>query len=326
MNTRMLLPDADGIAAAAAILRSGGRVAMPTETVYGLAANALDPVSVASIFDAKQRPSFDPLIVHLPDAASALGFAEHLPATAEKLAAAFWPGPLTLVLPRDARIPDIVAAELPTVALRVPAHPVARALLQASALPLAAPSANLFGSVSPTSAAHVLDGLGGRIEAVLDGGACALGLESTVVAFEGERPIILRHGAVTREALEQLCGEVGEGARVLERPLAPGQLARHYATASPLLRFATVNDLPGPDLEVVLIVVSGEPPAAHLGGYRSIFTLSPRGDLNLAAASLFGALREADALRPRAIHVLTCEEVGIGRASTDRLQRAAVAG
>ena len=325
MNTRLLQPDDDGLSAAAEILRHGGRVAMPTETVYGLAANALDPVAVARIFAAKQRPSFDPLIVHLPDAATAFNFAREVPEAARELAAAFWPGPLTLVLPRDARIPDIVAAELPTVGLRVPAHPTAHALLLACGLPLAAPSANLFGSVSPTTASHVLDGLNGRIEAVLDGGPCRLGLESTVVAFEGGRPVILRHGAVTREALEQVCGEVGEGARVLERPLAPGQLARHYATNAPLRCFAEPEALPAPRGDVVLIVIAGTVPAPHRAGYRSLWELAPSGDLHQAAAALFGALREADAMMPSGIHVLTCANEGIGRAIQDRLQRAAVA-
>jgi L-threonylcarbamoyladenylate synthase len=235
--TRRLAPDQQGLDEAAAILRRGGLVAMPTETVYGLAANALDPVAVARIFEAKRRPSFDPLIVHLPSADRAFALATSVPEAARLLAATFWPGPLTLVLPRAATIPDIVAAELPTVGLRVPAHPVARQLLERVGIPLAAPSANLFGFVSPTSAAHVLDGLDGRIDALIDGGPCAHGLESTVVAFDDDRPIILRHGAITREQITALCGDVGEGARILERPLAPGQLARHYATRTPLRLF-----------------------------------------------------------------------------------------
>lgn len=320
--TQILTP-AD-ITVAAALLRAGGLVAMPTETVYGLAANALDPVAVARIFEAKQRPSFDPLIVHVASTEAAFALATEVPAAARRLAAAFWPGPLTLVLPRAAAIPDIVAAELPTVGLRVPAHPVARALLETAALPLAAPSANLFGFVSPTSAAHVLDGLGGRIDAVLDGGNCEHGLESTVVAFEGELPVILRHGAITREQVAALCGEVAEGARVLERPLAPGQLARHYATRIPLHLARSASDLPAPDPATMLLVISGEIPTAQRSGNLASIALAPDGNLAAAAASLFAALRAADASGATELRVLTCSDDGLGRAINDRLQRAAV--
>lgn len=322
--TRRLAPDQEGLDEAAALLRSGGLVAIPTETVYGLAANALDPVAVARIFEAKRRPSFDPLIVHLPSAESAFALATFVPEAARLLAAAFWPGPLTLVLPRAAIIPDIVAAELPTVGLRVPAHPVARQLLERVGLPLAAPSANLFGFVSPTSAAHVLDGLDGRIDAVLDGGPCAHGVESTVVAFEEGRPVILRHGAITREQIAALCGDVGEGARVLERPLAPGQLARHYATRTALRLFERADQLPSPAATATLIVIAGPIPDAQRTGNLSARALAPSGSLTEAAAALFAALREADASGASELRILTCDDSGLGRAINDRLRRAAV--
>lgn len=322
--TRRLSTDQQGIDEAASILRGGGLVAIPTETVYGLAANALDPIAVARIFEAKRRPSFDPLIVHLPSADEAFALASYLPDAARALAAAFWPGPLTLVLPRTTTIPDIVAADLPTVGLRVPAHPIARKLLECVGLPLAAPSANLFGSVSPTSAAHVLDGLDGRIDALLDGGRCTHGLESTVVAFEADMPIILRHGAITREQIAALCGEVGEGARVLERPLAPGQLARHYATRTPLRLFANQGQLPEPAATAALIVVAGPIPQSQRSGNLSARTLSASGGLAEAAAALFAALREADASGALELRILTCEDHGLGRAINDRLRRAAV--
>ena len=322
--TRILAATPADLTEAAAMLRNGGLVAMPTETVYGLAANALDPVAVARIFEAKQRPAFDPLIIHLPTAETAFAHATSVPANARRLAAAFWPGPLTLVLPRAAHIPDIVAAELPTVGLRVPAHPVARALLREVGLPLAAPSANLFGFVSPTSAAHVLDGLRDRIDAVIDGGLCEHGLESTVVAFEGETPVILRHGAITLEQVEAQCGAVLEGARVLERPLAPGQLARHYATRTPLHLFRDARELPPPEAHAMLIVVAGTIPASQATGNRATLALAPDGNLARAAAGLFAALRTADGSGATELRILTCSDDGLGRAINDRLQRAAV--
>jgi L-threonylcarbamoyladenylate synthase len=322
--TQRLAPDQQGLDEAAEILRSGGLVAMPTETVYGLAANALDPIAVARIFEAKRRPSFDPLIVHLPSADRAFALATSVPEAARLLAATFWPGPLTLVLPRAATIPDIVAAELPTVGLRVPAHPVARQLLERVGIPLAAPSANLFGFVSPTSAAHVLNGLDGRIDALIDGGPCTHGLESTVVAFDDDRPIILRHGAITREQIAALCVDVGEGARVLERPLAPGQLARHYATRTPLRLFDRADQLPEPAANAVLIVVTGPVPDAQCAGNLSTRALSPTGSLTEAAANLFSALREADDAGASELRILTCDDIGLGRAINDRLRRAAV--
>ena len=225
-------PDPAALARAAAVLRGGGLVAFPTETVYGLGAHALDPAAVQRIYDAKGRPGYNPLIVHVPDAEAARPLAAVWPEAAERLAAAFWPGPLTLVLPKDAAIPDAVTAGLPSVALRVPAHPVARALLREAGVPVAAPSANRSTQVSPTTAGHVVRGLGDRVDVVLDGGPCPVGIESTVLSLAGPVPTLLRPGTVSADQLRQVVGEValpsaGPGAAAA-RP-SPGMMDRHYA-------------------------------------------------------------------------------------------------
>lgn len=224
-------PDAGVIAEAAEIIRRGGLVAFPTETVYGLGANALDPEAVKRIFDAKGRPSYNPLIAHVLGVAEARETASTWPASAELAASAFWPGPLTLVVPRDPLVPDIVTAGLDTVALRVPSHPVALALLRASGLPLAAPSANRFTEVSPTRAAHVVKGLDGRIDMILDGGPTAVGIESTVLDLSGSEPVLLRPGSISHAALEAVLGPIRTGRAITgeaARP-SPGMTDRHYA-------------------------------------------------------------------------------------------------
>lgn len=225
-------PDPATVARAAAVLKRGGLVAFPTETVYGLGAHALDPRAVARIFAAKGRPAYNPLIVHLPDAADAPRLAAEWSEAAERLAAAFWPGPLTLVVPRAPEVPDAVTAGLASVALRVPAHPVAHALLRAAGLPVAAPSANRSTGVSPTTAAHVERSLGDRVEVILDGGPTPVGIESTVVSLTGGGPTILRPGSLSADALRAVVGEVAVAAAGAEgraaRP-SPGMLDRHYA-------------------------------------------------------------------------------------------------
>jgi L-threonylcarbamoyladenylate synthase len=310
--TACLAPTPDGLAQAADLLRKGGLVAFPTETVYGLGGDARSDRAVARIFAAKGRPRFNPLIVHLPDVAAARGLAL-FDTRADALAAAFWPGPLTLVLPLRAGsgLSDLVTAGLPTVALRIPAHPVARALLQVFGGPLAAPSANPSGRISPTRAAHVMEGLGGRIDAVIDGGACAVGVESTIVGLEGAARL-LRPGGVPAEALETALGlpllppEAGQ-------ITAPGQLAAHYAPGAP----------------VRLDAVAARPNEVWIGfGPQSAgaaLTLSEAGDLVEAAARLFHSLREADRLAGPggAIAVAPIPETGLGRAINDRLRRAA---
>jgi L-threonylcarbamoyladenylate synthase len=310
--TACLAPTPDGVAQAADLLRTGGLVAFPTETVYGLGGDARSDRAVARIFAAKGRPRFNPLIVHLPDVAAARGLAL-FDTRADALAAAFWPGPLTLVLPLRAGsgLSDLVTAGLPTVALRIPAHPVARALLQVFGGPLAAPSANPSGRISPTRAAHVMEGLGGRIDAVIDGGACAVGVESTIVGLNGAARL-LRPGGVPAEALETALGlpllppEAGQ-------ITAPGQLAAHYAPGAP----------------VRLDAVAARPNEVWIGfGPQSAgaaLTLSEAGDLVEAAARLFHSLREADRLAGPggAIAVAPIPETGLGRAINDRLRRAA---
>jgi L-threonylcarbamoyladenylate synthase len=309
-DTETLLPDAAGITRAAAILRAGGTVAIPTETVYGLAADARAPAAVAAIYAAKGRPAFNPLIVHVPDAAAARRVAA-FPPLARRLAAAFWPGPLTLVLPlaADAGLAPAVTAGLPTVALRVPAHPVAQAVLRAFGGPLAAPSANPSGRVSPTTAAHVRDGLAGRIGAILDGGPCAVGVESTIIGVEGGRLRLLRPGGVPVEAVEAAAGVPVEAAG--EGITAPGQLASHYAPAA-RLRLEAEAPRPGE-----VWVGFGPGPAG--------LTLSAAGDPAEAAARLFAVLREADAQAGPggAIAVARVPDTGLGRAVNDRLRRAA---
>jgi L-threonylcarbamoyladenylate synthase len=224
-------PDAETIARAAALLRSGGLVAFPTETVYGLGANALDPDAVRRIFEAKGRPSHNPVIVHVADVAGARALVTRWPDAAERLAARYWPGPLTLVLPKRPEVPDVVTAGLDSVAVRIPAHPVALALLRAAALPVAAPSANRSTELSPTTAAHVRKSLGTRVDLVLDGGPTTIGIESTVIDLSGERPTILRPGRISAEELIELVGPLEQSTRIVGDAArrSPGQLERHYA-------------------------------------------------------------------------------------------------
>lgn len=309
-ETETLTATPEGLARAAAILGAQGLVAFPTETVYGLGGDARSDLAVARIFDAKGRPRFNPLIVHVPDMASARTFAV-FDARAQAVAAAFWPGPLTLVLPlrADAGLSPLVTAELNTVAIRIPAHPVAQALLRAFGGPLAAPSANPSGRVSPTRAAHVIDGLSGRIDAVLDGGSCAVGVESTILGLV-EEPALLRPGGIATEALEAMLGPLATGGNA-EKPNAPGQLASHYAPGA-AVRLNAQTRLPD---EVRLGFGPGD----------ADLNLSENADLIEAAANLFHMLREADALAGRGgrIAIAPIPEQGLGRAINDRLRRAA---
>ncbi len=311
--TETLSPDTAGLNRAAELLRDGELVAFPTETVYGLGGDARSDRAVARIYEAKGRPRFNPLIVHLPDVAAARALAR-FDDRAERLAAAFWPGPLTLVLPLrpGAVLSPYVTAELPTVALRVPAHPVARALLRTYGGPLAAPSANPSGRVSPTRAEHVLDGLSGRIAGVVDGGACAVGVESTIVGLDGPAQL-LRPGGVTVEAIEAVLGEPIVAGGSTTKPTAPGQLASHYAPGASV-RLEAVTALPG---EVWI----GFGP----GCSGADLTLSATGDLVEAAANLFHLLREADQVAGPGgrIAIAPIPETGLGRAINDRLRRAA---
>lgn len=318
--TRRLDPDAAGLAEAAALLRAGELVAFPTETVYGLGADATDPAAVARIFAAKERPRFNPLISHLPDLAAAL--AEGVfDAPARRLAETFWPGPLTLVVPAQpgSRISDLARAGLPSVALRVPAHPLAQALLSQVGRPVAAPSANRSGRVSPTRATHVLDDLAGRIAAVLDGGATPVGVESTVVACLGGPPRLLRPGGITRAALRAILGHdpAPPEAADADRPAGPGMLASHYAPRARVRLDATRIEAG----EAVLLFGTTRP-EGHARACAAL-NLSPAGNTEEAAARLFGALRDLDASGAATIAVAPIPSDGLGEAIRDRLARAA---
>ena len=318
MSARRLGTSQDDIEAAASALRAGRLVAFPTETVYGLGAVATDDRAVAAIFAAKRRPRFNPLIVHVANRAAASALACWNDA-AERLAARFWPGPLSLVLPRAPGSPLslLVSAGLDTVALRVPAHPLARALLEATALPVAAPSANPAGEVSPTTADHVASALGERVELILDGGPCPIGLESTVLDLTGPAPRLLRPGGLVRNRIEAEIGRLqaapgagGEG----EAALSPGQQASHYAPARPIrldARTVASNEA---------LLAFGPRPIA---GAAMTLNLSAAGDLEEAAANLFAMLRALDHPGIRAIAVMPIPREDLGEAICDRLVRAA---
>ena len=317
--TLRLSADADGLARAAALIRAGRLVALPTETVYGLGADATDPEAVAAIYAAKGRPRFNPLIAHVatPAAARAEGVFDE---AALRLAEAFWPGPLTLVVPAapGGSVCDLARAGLDSVALRVPAHTIARALLERAGRPVAAPSANRSGRVSPTSADHVLTDLDGRIAAVLDGGECPVGVESTVVACLAGPPRLLRPGGVTGEALAAVLGFALEAAGDPgSRPVAPGLLASHYAPRAGV-RLGARSIEPG---EAVLLFGACRPPG--LEHAAAVESLSERGDPAEAATRLFGALRRLDASGAPTIAVAPVPEEGLGEAINDRLRRAA---
>lgn len=307
---------------AARVLREGGLVAFPTETVYGLGASAFNADAVARVFHAKERPHFDPLIVHLPDRNGAPRAAREFPEMAERLAARFWPGPLTLVLPRSERVPDLVTSGLDTVGLRVPDHPLALQMLAAADVPVAAPSANLFGRTSPTTAEHVLEQLGERIDLVLDGGACRVGVESTVVLPTGPAPLVLRLGGVSIEELAAVVGpvEIAAGSPHEAAPqVSPGRLLQHYAPRCRMLLVDDVEDVqPASDVGVLAFSV-----APRHGPFGAVEILSPSRSLREAAANLFAAMRRLDAAGLRLIIAETVPEHDLGRAINDRLRRAA---
>jgi L-threonylcarbamoyladenylate synthase len=299
---------------AARIIRDGGLVAFPTETVYGLGADATNGEAVARIFEAKGRPRFNPLIVHVASLEDAERLAR-LDSDARRLADAFWPGPLTLVLPRREGGPlsDLVSAGLPSVALRIPAHETAIALIRAAGVPIAAPSANLSGRVSPTEATHVAADLGDRVDMILDGGPCAAGLESTIVGLMSGEPVLLRTGAVTRRDIEEVLGRTLCEPGAAAAPQSPGMLASHYAPRADL-RLDAQSPEPG---EAYLGF------GVHAGGGRAALNLSESGDLREAAARLFAYLRSLDASGVETIAVAPIPEEGLGEAINDRLRRAA---
>lgn len=323
LKTQILPANEAAIAAAAACLADGGLVGFPTETVYGLGADATNGEAVARLYQAKGRPAFNPLIAHVGDIASARAIAR-FDRLAEALAEAFWPGPLTLVLPKttDCPVAELATAGLDTVAIRVPAHPVAQSILRAFGRPVVAPSANLSGHVSPTTAAHVESDLGGRIDLIVDGGAVTVGVESTIIGCF-EAPVLLRPGGLPREAIERVIGH--NLIRVPEHtaddtgvPLAPGMLASHYAPRASVRLNAEHVEADEALLAFGAADISG------MAASRAVMNLSPSGDLTEAAANLFGYLRALDQTGARSIAVMPVPHHGLGEAINDRLRRAAV--
>ena len=323
LTTQILAANEAAVAAAARCLAEGGLVAFPTETVYGLGADAANAAAVARLYEAKGRPSFNPLIAHVSDR-SAAGRIARFDQSAIALSEAFWPGPLTLVLPKteECSVADLATAGLDTIAVRVPAHPLAQAILRAFGGPVVAPSANLSGHVSPTSAAHVQNDLAGRVDLIVDGGAVPIGVESTIVGCFDE-PMLLRPGGVPRDEIERVLGLAlalppEDADNDSGQPLAPGMLASHYAPRAPV-RLNADKVEPG---EALLAFGPHSVPGADRAA--GMLNLSARGDLNEAAVHLFGYLRSLDASGARAIAVMPVPHHGLGEAINDRLRRAAV--
>jgi len=324
LTTQILPASEAAVAAAARSLREGGLVAFPTETVYGLGADATNAAAIARLYQAKGRPAFNPLIAHVGDLRAVERIA-NLNAQAIALAEAFWPGPLTLVLPKtgDCNVADLATAGLDTIAIRVPAHGVARAILHAFGGPVVAPSANLSGHVSPTTAAHVQNDLAGRIDLIVDGGPVAVGVESTIVGCFDEA-VLLRPGGLPRGEIErvlsrELAQPPGDADSDSGQPLAPGMLASHYAPRT-LVRLNACNVEPGEAL-----LAFGPVAVSGVDAATSVLNLSARGDLNEAAANLFGYLRSLDTKGAHTIAVMPVPHHGLGEAINDRLRRAAVA-
>ncbi|MCC7205287.1 MAG: threonylcarbamoyl-AMP synthase [Phycisphaeraceae bacterium] len=327
--------DAQLMDQAVAAIRAGRLVGMPTETVYGLAADAMNVLAVASVFEVKARPHFDPLIVHVADRSQLDTVAAEVPAPAKKLIDKAWPGPVTIVVPKTPAVPDLVTAGLSSVAVRMPDHPVALELIRRCQTPLAAPSANRFGRISPTTAEHVRAEFGSTVDVVLDGGPCRTGVESTVISFLEPTlpPVILRPGGMSREAIEATIGPVwdidqarqsGSASRVTDSRngglASPGMTMRHYAPRTPLLRIDRGAEAPEGG-RAGLLAFEGEPDAASRG-FVAFEVLSPRGDLAEAAANLFAALRRLDGLGLELIAAEPAPPSGLGVAINDRLHRA----
>jgi L-threonylcarbamoyladenylate synthase len=320
LATPVLPAGAEAVEQAARMLAAGGLVAFPTETVYGLGADATDSCAIARLYEAKGRPAFNPLIAHVVDREAAQALAS-FDADAARLAQAFWPGPLTLVLPKSAgcAVAELATAGLDSIAVRVPVHALARDILAAFGKPVVAPSANRSGHLSPTTAAHVAADLGGRIDLIIDGGAAPLGVESTIIACLGA-PVLLRPGGLPRSAIERvLARKLADAApaHAGNTPRAPGLLATHYAPRTPL-RLNAARVAPGE----ALLAFGPTPPAGAADAKRTL-NLSPRGDLVEAAANLFSHLRALDAAGASAIAVMPIPHDGLGEAISDRLARAA---
>ena len=311
--------DAKAVRQAAEIIRKGGIVAFPTETVYGLGADAYNPLAVARIFEVKRRPCFDPLIVHIAHPAYLKKLVKEISSNAKKLTEKFWPGPLTVVLLKEENIPDIVTAGLPSIAVRMPNHPMALSLIKNSKCPIAAPSANPFGYLSPTTAEHVREQLGGQIDLILDGGRCSVGVESTIVSFLKNKPRLLRPGGVSLEEIESILGKVETGP-IRDNPSAPGMFPRHYAPRTPIVLHWDEKHLDSYKDKRVGLLAFQKP--AHFLKFQHTEVLSQKGDFREAAANLFSAIRRLDALDLDLILAEAIPETGLGRAIMDRLRRA----
>ncbi len=332
----LLIPTEENLRRAATALREGGLVAFPTETVYGLGGDAMNPNALAQIFEVKQRPFFDPLIIHIADLGLLNTLCQVTDVRAEKLMDAFWPGPLTLVLPKRAGVPDLATSGLSTVAIRMPAHPVALKLLKMAGIPVAAPSANPFGRLSPTTAAHVQGHFESGMEMVLDGGPCTIGVESTILSLTSETPVLLRAGGLPREEIEALIGPISVAGPLPEKPLAPGQLPGHYA---PRTWLRLKDPVPGVHTRAAIELQKLEPLSSQSnplrigllafksitesGPFAATEILSPTGNLREAAANLFSSLHRLDKLGLDWIEAETLPETGLGAAIMDRLRKAA---
>jgi L-threonylcarbamoyladenylate synthase len=308
----------ENITQAAALIQKGGVVAFPTETVYGLGADAFNPRAVARIFEIKDRPSFDPLIVHIADFSDTGKLCSSVNALALKLMKEFWPGPLTLVLPKHKTVPDIVTAGLSTVAVRMPSHSVALRLIQLAGTPVAAPSANPFGFLSPTNAAHVAEQLGDKVDLILDSGQCSVGIESTILDLSGDVPALLRPGGIPIEEIEKVIGRtVLKGNEVVSKPMAPGQLPSHYSPCTPI---KILDDDQFKPIGKAGFLAFRTP--KNDVSFCVVEVLSPSGDLKEAAANFFSCLHRLDALKLDLIYAEPVPEIGLGRAIMDRLRRA----
>ena len=305
---------------AAKIIRKGGIVAFPTETVYGLGADAFNPIAVARIFEVKGRPYFDPLIVHVADPADLDRLVIQIPSKAKKLIEQFWPGPLTVVLLKKENVPDIVTAGLSTVAVRMPKHPMALNLIEQADCPIAAPSANPFGYLSPTTAGHVREQLGDRVDLILDGGPCPVGVESTILSFTEKGPLLLRPGGVELEEVESIIGKVKISSIEEDKPSSPGTLPRHYAPRTPIVINWSDKKIDFNEGKKIGLLSFKEP--KNCLKYHHVEVLSKNGDLREAAANLFTAIRRLDALNLDLILAEAVPEIGLGLAIMDRLRRA----
>jgi len=305
---------------AAEIIRKGGIVAFPTETVYGLGTDVFNPLAVARIFEVKRRPYFDPLIVHVANPADVEKLVKGIPSNAKKLTERFWPGPLTVVLLKEEAIPDIVTAGLPTVAIRMPNHSMALSLIKESQCPIAAPSANPFGYLSPTTAEHVREQLGDQVDLILDGGPCLVGIESTIISFIGKKPVLLRPGGVSLEEIESIIGKIKINPIEEDRVSAPGMLPRHYAPRTPIiLNWSEKNLDIYKDKKIGLLAF--QEPKNNIK-FHSVEVLSKKGNMREAATNLFAAIRRLDAKNLDLILAEPISEIGLGRAIMDRLRRA----